>query len=113
MANVLPTHIQKELESIRRARFIIAGSLVAIVAAALSVLALLPGYVALHSNGDTNQSTNPHASSLGNSDRDSLNRAKLFLTALAPIISATTTPSDTIADALSLRPTGLHVTHIT
>lgn len=110
MTNVLPPEAEKELWRIYRARFILAGSAVAIIAALLSALSLLPSYLALHANEETPSEQTERVTSA--KDQEDIRRAQAILTTFAPFVQATTTPSLAVIRALSLRPAGVTVDHI-
>ena len=111
MSNVLPEQAAKVVWRMYRARFIIAGSLVAIAAAALGILALLPSYLALHvdQTAVTVASSTP---SSDQSDRDAIVRVQALLSVLLPYTSATTTSTDGLARAHAARPRGVIVNHV-
>jgi hypothetical protein len=111
MSNVLPQEVQRAVWSTYRARFIIAGSLVVIIAAALAALALLPSFLALRSVPVPSVNAAPTAPNA--SDRDQINRTQSLLAELTPLVSATTSPVDIVSRALALRPSGVTVDHIT
>ena len=95
-------------------RFVIAGSLVGLAISVLSALTLLPSYLALHS-GEGFSSADTTAVSRGTDkmDRDAIIRTQLVLAKLLPLTHATTTPTEAISRALSLRSQGITVDHIT
>lgn len=97
-----------------RARFIAAGSLVALAAAGLALFALLPSYLALHAAEGRASSAlrSPEKNSEGQKERAELARAQSLLATLAPFASPTTTPSEAIDASLVLRPKGVIVDHI-
>ncbi len=96
-----------------RTRFILVGSLVALISAVLSAFALLPMYLALHA-GDTTDSTLSSADkrSATQTERNDIARAQSLTTTLSPFFSATSTLSTAIDAALALRPKGVFVDHI-
>lgn len=114
MSNVLPREAQRAVWRMYRARFITAGSLVAIATAGLALLALLPSYLALHAAEGRSISAVPSGEKdpKVQNERILIARAQSLLTTLAPLASATTTASDTIATSLALRPKGVTVDHI-
>ena len=114
MSNVLPHDAQKAVRKMYISRFILAGSLVAIVCAVLGMFSLLPVYLVLHS---TNQVVVPEPSSAVNTadtqhDRAEIARIQSLLTTFSSLAVATTTLSEAVATALSLRPTGVVVDHV-
>lgn len=94
-----------------RARFVVAGSCVAIVSAFLAGLALLPVYLALHS-GEAASASLPGKISETQSERMEVARTQTLISTLSPYVFATTTLSDAIGAALALRPKGVIVDHV-
>ena len=96
-----------------RARFIIAGALVALAVAALSVLALLPSYLALTIAAGASPAgvISPNASV--QADRDAIQQTQSLFNTLSPLVSSTTTPTDALTAALTARPNGVSVDHFT
>ena len=95
-----------------RARFIVAGSCVAIVAALFAGLALLPMYLALHSAEDLAAQSLPGKVSVTQDERQQIIRVQSLISTLGPFVFATTTPSEAIETALALRPKGVLVDHV-
>ena len=95
-----------------RTRIAIAGSFVALSAAALCALALLPSYLALHAGDATNSASSTPQSVANEADRAAIQSIQTMLKTLAPL-TATSTPTSAIIQALSLRPSGITVDHIT
>ena len=112
MSNVLPQESQRTIWRNYRARFILMGSLVTLSVAALSSLALLPSYLALHSDQGSSFTSISTATSSGQGDREAITSAQSLLVTLSPHISATTTPTAAVQYALALRPKGATVNHI-
>lgn len=112
MSNVLPKEAKKAVWGMYRTRFIIAGSLVAFAAAALSALSLLPGYLALHAAEPASVRADTSKSGGNEADRTAIMSVRAMLETLSPLI-ATTTPSAAITQALSARPSTIAVDHIT
>lgn len=110
MTNVLPPEAEKELWRMYRARFLIAGSTVALLAALLSALSLLPSYLALHADAESASEQMERVSSA--QDQEDIRRAQAIVTTFAPFVEATTTPSGALTRALSLRPSGVTVDRI-
>ncbi|MBI4088320.1 PilN domain-containing protein [Candidatus Kaiserbacteria bacterium] len=110
MSNVIPQETRKIIGTMYRSRFMMAFGLVGIACAALSALALLPSYLALHASGTAVQQP---TSARSESDREVVARMQVLLAALKPLVSTTTTPTGAVLSALAERPSGVHVTHIT
>lgn len=113
MANLLPKEIQMHGAQHERARLIIAGSLAAIAAAALSLLMFVPAYIAVQI-GTGAQGNAPSASDAKHTANVTaeLSGAQAVLNAIAPLMSATTTPTEAIAAALALQPSGVSIDQI-
>ena len=112
MSNLLPREAQKARWSMYRARFIIAGSLVALAVAALCALALLPSYLALHPGLSTGDASSAPEKVADAKDREAIRRIQSLLGVLSPLVAATTTPTSAITQALSLRPLTVKINHI-
>ncbi|PIR84143.1 hypothetical protein COU18_00080 [Candidatus Kaiserbacteria bacterium CG10_big_fil_rev_8_21_14_0_10_51_14] len=113
MSNLLPRDAEKAIWRMYLGRFILAGSLVAIISAALATFALLPMYVALHSD----KSGAPELSSgekraATQQERSEIAHAQSLVTTLSPFLSAPSTVSVAIETALTLRPKGVYVDRI-
>lgn len=111
MTNVLPLPAQQTLWSIHRARFLTVFALVLIALSVLAYVALLPSFVAL----ETNTLSDAEMSAQGSSATESLKsmqKSQALLTAVAPIIYATTTPTFAMEKAIELRPKGATVSRI-
>ena len=110
MSNVLTPEAKHAVWRTYRARFILTASLVAILCALLSLLALLPTYLALYAGsapaGD--DSGNPADAA----DRTAITQTRSLLGILTPLTNSSTTPSSIVERALALRPPGVRVNRI-
>ncbi len=113
MSNVLPNEAKKAVWGMYRARFIIAGSYVALCTAGLCALSLLPSYLALHAVESPPVASSTSLKVASDTDRAAIASIRAILTALAPLATATTSPTAAISQALSLRPSSISVDHIT
>ncbi len=111
MTNVLPLPAQQSLWAMHRARFLIVLSLVCIGLAMLAFIALMPSYFALESNTLSEAQMSAQGSSAAESLK-SMSKSQALLSALTPIIFATSSPSAAIERALALRPKGVTVQRI-
>ncbi len=111
MSNVISREGRIAVGRMYRARFMIAGGLIFSATAFFAGLALLPAYLALHAVDAPSNARS--ASSSQERDRAEINRAVALLSILSPLVAATTTPTNTISRALSLRSAGVHIDHIT
>lgn len=111
MSNVLPPQQQKQAWRWHRTRFVLAGALFALGAAALSALALLPSYLALsvaeNANAPTVRTSKPNPE-----DSAAILKAQTELNALAPFLATTTSPTDAAATALGVRPSAVTIDHL-
>lgn len=111
MSNVLPHERKRAVWALYRSRFVLAGSLVALASAALSFLALLPSYIALHEGGPA-FSASISGNQMSDEDRRAIAHTRDLLTVLSPLVSTTTTPTQALMLALSLRPAKVAVDHL-
>jgi len=111
MTNLLPPKSLSDAWSMYRARFLIAGSLVVLVFAGVALLALVPSFLALRISAAPAPA---QATSTPGSPQDAADilRAQALVRAVAPLAAAATSSDAVIAEALSLRPAGIRVTHI-
>jgi hypothetical protein len=111
MSNVLPESTKNAVWGMYRTRFIIAAALILMFAAVFSALALSPSYVVLSLQ---NENTPPQQSGTAASqdDRTAIAHTQALITALSPLL-ATTSATALIARALSVRPAGVSIDHIT
>lgn len=113
MSNVLPQLARKKVWRMYRARFLLAGSVVGLVVAALAAVALVPSYVVLQASGLGPPAEQTISAATASQDRMAILENQSLLTALSPLVSATTSRAQLIAAALSLRPADIRVEHIT
>ncbi len=111
MTNVLPLPAQRSLWNIHRARFLIVLSLVLIGLSVLAYVALLPSFVALESNTLSDAEISAQGNSVTQSLK-SMQGSQALLTAVSPVIYATSSPSLAIEKAIALRPKGATVSRI-
>jgi hypothetical protein len=113
MANVIPEKMRRDVEHFERARFILTGSVVALVCAGVAFLLLIPSYLAImldtRSAAPAFTVVSPAQKA---SDAAAIAHTNVLLTVLAPTVAASSTPTDTIQEALSLRPSGVRIDQI-
>jgi len=110
MSNVLPADAKEQVWGMYQARFILVGSLVLLLAAAFSALALAPSYTVLALQ---ERSVAPkQASAATQEDRAAIAHTQALIGALSPLV-ATSSAGALVAEALRVRPAGIAVTHIT
>lgn len=110
MSNLLPENSRTELRQEYRARYVFAGSLLAIGAAVFMSLSMLPSYVAFSSSLPKGQNTT--ASDETKKDFADITRAQSLVQQLAPTMVSTSTISRAIQSALAVRSRGAHVDNI-
>lgn len=113
MANLLPHEALHNVQRIRRARFMLVGSLVALVCGAVAILALVPTYI-LASLGDPAKENMlvGDVSLASSADRDDLSRAQVLSKELQPYASSTISMLPIIQEILDLRPKGVTISNI-
>ncbi|MCR4281193.1 MAG: hypothetical protein NUV88_02585 [Candidatus Kaiserbacteria bacterium] len=112
MTNVLPKESLENVWTSYRSRLILVGSVVFLAIAFLAHLALLPAYIALRiEKSAQNQSAvvpaPPDTNPQDKANKNDITRAKALLTGITPIVSASSSPTEAIGVALSLRPKGV------
>lgn len=112
MSNLLPKDARERLWSGYRARLLIAASLVALLAAALAMAALAPSYVVLVFGASRVGGTQSSAAA-SQSDIQAVAHTEAVLAVLAPLVSATSSPSQAVERALADRPAGITIDHVT
>lgn len=114
MANVLPKEAIQSVWQGYRSRLILMGGLVLLATAALAFFALLPAYAVLKvEEGSQGKlaavSPQPDTNLQARTERNDVTRARDLLVRVAPIVSATSSPTEAISNALALRPAGVTV----
>lgn len=113
MTNVLPHEARSALAVSLRNRMILTGSFVGIIVAAVSALAALPTYLVVQENRaglppiaiDTTTPQDREA-------RTEAARTRALITAVSPLISATSTAHSYIEAALRVKPSGISIDRI-
>ena len=116
MSNILPSDTQKEMLRFYRARFILTGSLVFLVGAFLSMLALLPGTLIIKLDhaalGELSGATPPSEAGSGvESERAEILRANALVEQLSTV-SSPPHVLEALRAALDARPLGTYVEDI-
>lgn len=113
MANLLPKETLEFVWKGYRSRLILVGALVFLATAILAGLALLPAYVALRIELNSQEKQIAAAAIQSDTDsqtraeRNDILRAKALLVRIAPVVFATSSPTEVIGAALLLRPKGV------
>ena len=105
--------MRRDIERYERARYIVAGALVALVCAGITFVLLVPSYLAtLLDAQHAALGLTPITPAQQTSDSAAIAHANALIAVLAPIAQASSTPTDVITDALSLRPSGVRIDQI-
>ena len=113
MANVLPPDEKKAADTRVRGRFILVAALMLLLSASISVLAMLPSFVTLHAANTALEESAQKIEKATKDDKDIATQAQVLSRALLPLASATTSPNEALAAALSLKPAGISIVTIT
>lgn len=114
MANVIPPEEIIVLRRKTNARFIYVAGIVIAVGAIVAILAIMPAYISVRVARASVDTTMGEAAA-GNlsSDQATAVRTQSLIAALKPIASATSSPTDALSRALSVKPAGVSITTIT
>ena len=118
MSNLLPKERFEFVWDDYRSRLILTGALVFLGVAILAGIAFLPAYVALKVEGNSQEKQSAGVSSQSDSnpqdkaERTDILRSQTLLASIAPIVSATSSPTGILNSALALRPNGVSVSRI-
>ena len=113
MANLIPVQMQYQTRREIRARFMIAGSLVAIAAAAIAAAILLPSYVSLVDGAGAGIDSGAGLSDeVVRDDAAAMKHTDALLHAVSPILSASSSATSIITSVVSMRPKGIHIDQI-
>jgi Tfp pilus assembly protein PilN len=114
MANVIPREGLSKMQKRNSARFLLLGSFIFATAAVIAILAILPAYVSVRIARAAVDSAMQDSTSAGmGTEQAAAVRTQTLITNLTPIANATSSPTDTLSVALSLRPAGISITTIT
>lgn len=115
MANILPETAVQNVWSEFRVRAVLTSALALLGIAVFSAVTLLPAYLVLkiEQNSAAPQRdpalAAPGLDAQNAAERADILRSQAFLARIAPIVSATSSPSQAISAALALRPAGVQV----
>jgi len=111
MSNILPVERKAVVWRMYRARFILAGSFVILCCACIAILAMAPSYFVLV---DAAAGVGPQSGQNPSTDADraAVVHTQGLVNALSPL-TGTTSASALIAAALSERPLGITISHVT
>lgn len=111
MANVLPIKEKKRVLRSLRSRFVVTAAIVLMVGALIASAALVPAIISVLS-AMSGLPSDAELSETARDDQTKHARALALVTALNPVVLATTTPSASVTAALSVRPKGVSVTSV-
>ena len=112
MSNLLPRETLRTVSNAHRARFILVGSMVAIVCGVIAFLALAPTYAIVRGERTASEDLIDASSLEAATDREEVTRARELVKELLPVASSTTPILSLLDQVLSARPTGIGITHI-
>ena len=95
-----------------RSRLVLVTAFMALGLAVAAGLTMVPGYVAIQVIAPASEIAAP-ARSVEREDALALDRSQLLVNEVLPLLSATSTPIDTVEDALRLRPSGVRISRVT
>src|SRR4051812_33230378 len=111
MSNLLPESARLELRKEYRARYLLAGSYLGLGTAVFMMLSLLPSYMVLHTTKSSEKQV--ETSQEIKTDMADIARVQSLVAQLSPVITGTSTVSQAISEALSVRPSGAHIDEVT
>jgi hypothetical protein len=111
MSNLIPETLHKKIRSEYRARFILAGSLMAAGTAFFAALALSPGFGVLFITRPPAAAQTSLAEA-GKQEGLDITLARALITQLEPVAAASSSVSSAIISALEKRPSGVRVDSI-
>lgn len=114
MSNLLPIPAQREVTRLHRARLAFVTSVLLASTAVVAGIILLPSHLIIEKRQASLEASMAllKAPAANRTDRDLLDRVQVRANVLEPLLASTSTPSETITAALSLRPAGVLIDHI-
>ncbi len=113
MTNVLPHEARRALYASFRDRLVLTGSLIFLIAAFVSALAVLPTYLVIHAERGA---LLPEASDTSTGEeregRSEAARIRTVIAGVSPLITATSTVYATVTTALAAKPSGISIDRI-
>jgi hypothetical protein len=114
MANSIPDDMKRATVSRIRTRYVFVGSLAMLLSAFVAFALLVPSYLMLRADAYAGaRSTISSTQAQQTLDSAAIAHTNGLLAQLAPLVVATSTPTNAIAVALAARPAGVHVDQIT
>ncbi len=110
MSNVLTGEAKKILDGRAWTRFIAVGAAASVFAAFVGVIALLPAFISVRVARASLEAPS-QAQQEAREDSATASHAQVLVNALQPLMSSTT-PSESLAQALALQPAGISITSI-
>lgn len=112
MANLLPIEYQKKVRRSLRARFIIVGAGTVGAIAVVTLLSLVPSYLAVRFSIPAPESP-AQPSPVSDADRSQIAEVQAFTDQLRPFVAASTTPTEALLLALAVKPSGISLDNVT
>src|SRR5262245_36783443 len=103
MSNLLVAEEKQKRDRGARARGVFVGAVICVAGGIIACLALAPALISVSVARASLEASSGEEESV-REDQVAARYAQSLVTALKPLVSATTTSSDTLADALALRP---------
>ena len=113
MGNVLPQGEKIIVQSGMRARFLLTGSLVITGAACVAILSILPALISVRIARASLESSVQESQGSLKEERAAALRAQNLITALGPLVQATSSPIEALSVVLAQKPVGISLTTIT
>ncbi len=110
MSNVLPLEAKNVARRRLRLRFILVTALVLLCAAGIASIAILPAFISVRIAEQALRIEVDEASKAVQTDQAEQARAFALIAALTPYAAATTSPTQMVTSALTLKPAGLRIT---
>lgn len=95
------------------ARFVLAASLVALICAVVAFLSLLPSYLSIQFSMPPTSDALAKVPVGGSADSAEIAQAQALTNQLGPLLQSSTTPAQVIQSALTQKPNGVSIDHLT
>lgn len=111
MSNVLPPERKRIEQSLVKARFVRTFGWVVFVGALVALIALAPSYISVRMARTALESalSEPESSEAAKADALTASAAQNILSAVKPVITATSSPSSALSSALRVKPDGISI----
>ena len=112
MANVLTKESLSVVRSLYRSRFVLVGSLVAIVCGAIALFALMPAYATVSAQDPAAVDPLSSISLPASTERDDVARARVLVEELGHVASSTVSALSVLEDVFGMRPAGVKISAV-